>query len=83
MSCKHIVNACTVNIQIKANSPARTHSPGGSDEEVGSTVGGGEVACGFVVSIALVSDYTIEDERCIWSYVAGMKTLSVEADPAT
>ena len=50
-------------MQIKPSIPIIIITPRGSDEEVSSRVGGGEVARGVVVSVALVGDHVAEDER--------------------
>ena len=61
--CKGVTNLSIVNIQIKSRPAPPLKRARGSDEEVSSRVGGGEVACGFVVNVLLVGDHITEDER--------------------
>ena len=62
--CHDIVNRGTVNIQIKINIEISVKRPGGSSKEVGARIGGSEIPCGAAVSVALVGDHVVKDERC-------------------
>ena len=80
--CKDIVNLSTVDIQIEVGRTVLIITARGSGEEVSSWEGGGKVAGGVAVGVALVGDQVHEDERCAVRWVGAMKVESVKTHPA-